>query len=278
MGWLLDLPTQVRRILAMRHGGSGNDQGAALYTVRRMTVRQVEDVEPGMVVRCREFDKADVVDDLTVEDVIGVVLGRWRDDGRIVPETAQQFDAVAVVIAGITKVLLDDTVDDGEWAFPTDTPGAARGETDPDTGTFGRFVSEGTPGGYAYVKMGGGGGGGGTGGFTDGGVEATFDLPTGGAEVWTRIPWDMDITGYDIAGDDAGGDAEVDVWVAAFLPTVADTITASDLPTLVSDDHDTGTATGWTLGLTKGEWMVFHVNSVSGHQRLIVNVFGDRTS
>jgi hypothetical protein len=281
MGWLLDLPTQVRRILLARNGGTGNDQGAALYTVRRMTVRQAEDVDPGDVVRSREFDKADVVDDTTVEDVVGVVLGHWRDDGRIVNETAVQFDAVAVVVAGVTKVLLDDTVLKGEFAFPTDTPGAARGETDADVGTFGRFVSEGTPGGFAYVKMGGGGGGG-TGGasFTDAGVEATFLLPTGGDYIETRIPWDGDITGWYIFGDDPTGDAEVDVWVSTppTHPTVADTITAADLPTLTNDDYATGAATGWTLPLTKADLMTFSVNSVSGHQRVTVGVVLDRTS
>lgn len=280
MSWLLDLPTQVRRLLLTRNGGTGNDLGAALYTVRRMTVRRAETVDPGMIVRSREVDKADAWDDDTYDDPVGVVLGHWLDDGRIdTHDGADQFEAVAVVTAGIASVLLHEDVIKGEYAFPTDlTTGAARGETDPDTGMIGRFLGDGSAGGYATVKLGGGGGGAGGAAFTDGQVEATFLLPTGGDEVWTRVPWDMTITGWEASGDDAGGDAEVDVWVGAYLPTVADTITASDLPTLVSDDHDTGTATGWTLGLTKGEWMVFHVNSVSGHQRLIVNVFGDRTS
>jgi hypothetical protein len=284
MTWYVDLLTQVRRILPWRFGGTGNDQAAALYTVRKMSVRQDEDVLRGYIVRSREVDKADVVDDHTVDDAVGVVLGQWLDSGKIDRfATAGQFDFVAVVTAGICEVLLEEDVDAGEYAFPADTPGTARGETDPDVGMIGRFVGMGSAGGYALVKLGGGGGGGGTGAsYTDAQCEATFLLPSAGSEVYTRVPWDGTITGWAMTGDDASGSAVVDLYLAAFAsypPGSGDSITGSAPPTLATDDHEeSATLTGWTTAVTKDDVLVFHVDSVSIHQRLTVSLILDRSS
>ena len=52
MGWLLDLRSQVRRILPARYGGTGNDQSAAQLTAVTCRVRQTgAAITRGMVVR-----------------------------------------------------------------------------------------------------------------------------------------------------------------------------------------------------------------------------------
>ena len=164
MGWLLDLRSQVRRILPARNGGTGNDQSAAQMTAVTCRVRQTgAAITRGMVVRMNGPFLVDPTSADAQDDAFGVVLGKVLADGRIdAAATAGQFDNVAVVVAGVAQVLLDEDVVVGEYAFPTDTDGAARGETDPDTGTFGRFVGHGSAGGFAAVKLGGGGGGGGS--------------------------------------------------------------------------------------------------------------------
>ena len=64
------------------------------------------------------------------------------------------------------------------------------------------------------------------------------------------------------------GDLQVDVWktdYAGFPPTVADTITGSDVPALTADQKADSTAlTGWTTTVETGEILRFHIDSVSG--------------
>ena len=281
MGWLLDLPTQVRRILQQRNGGTGNDRGAGQYTVWPMRVRTSgEDMVQGNVVHCFEAGKANLADDGD-DDVVGVVLGLWRTDGRIdISATAVQNELVAVVTAGICQVLLDEDVVQGEYAFPSATPGTAKGETDPDTGMFGRFLGDGSAGGLAMVKLGGGGGGGGAGGFTDGQVEAHFYPASTGEFLQTRAPYSGTITGWTLIGDDPAGDAVVDVWLTSGgLPTVADSIVAAAPPTLSTDDYATSTSlTGWSTAIAEGDVLIFHIDSASIHQRLAVALHVTRSS
>ena len=162
MSWLLDLQVQVRRVLLARNGGTGNNKGGAKYVVEKMLVRSSgEDMVRGNVVHCFEVGKANLADDGD-DDAVGVVLGKWNDDGRIdEAATATHNEYVAVILHGFAQVLLDEDVVQGEYAFPSATPGSVKGETDPDTGMIGRFAGDGSAGGYAMVKLGGGGGGGG---------------------------------------------------------------------------------------------------------------------
>lgn len=70
------------------------------------------------------------------------------------------------------------------------------------------------------------------------------------------------------------GDIQIDIWkadFASFPPTVADSITGSDTPTLSGTDHDESTAlTGWTTAITgpsadhAGDTLRFNIDSVSG--------------
>lgn len=257
MTWYLDLIDQVRRILPVKHGGTGNSAGGAPMTAVRAYVRLAVTVSPGMVVR---FDQPNTVLPVADEDSLvaaGVVVGLLDDDGNVdASADAGQGDFVLVALAGLVPVLLAENVTPGEYAFPTDTSGAARGETDPAPGTIGMFVGQGEAGTRAIVKLGGGGGGGG--GL--GQLEAHFVSPTGGLETReTRIPFGCIVTGW-VMRSSAPCTAEADVWVttlAAAPPTGTDSITGTAPPELVADDRATGsTLTGWTTTLNAGDRLI----------------------
>lgn len=69
---------------------------------------------------------------------------------------------------------------------------------------------------------------------------------------------------------DQSGSIVVDIWKAAYgsyPPTVANTITASDLPTITSaTKSQDSTLTGWTTSISAGDVLRFNVNSVTSIQ------------
>lgn len=288
MAWLVDLPTQVRRILAQRSGGTGNDRGWADGTVLLCRVRQAEDIYVGQAVRMTVPRMIRLQDDADADDTFGIVAGIPRADGtaetRPGAGPATQNEYVLVMIAGVCPVLLDEDVETGEYAFPTDTDGAVRGETDPDTGAFGRFVGMGSAGGYASVKVGGGGGAAAP-DFVTADAEFLFITPTNGLESPPlHVPGPGTITGWSLLGD-AVGSAVVDVWkntrsayIAGTPPDVGDTITASAKPTMTSALGATSTSlTGWDTALATDDVLVANVDSVSGLGRLALVLHVERT-
>lgn len=71
---------------------------------------------------------------------------------------------------------------------------------------------------------------------------------------------------------DQSGSAVMDIWkapYASFPPTVANTITASDKPTLsTAQKYSDTTLTGWTTTVSAGDVFAFHVDSISTITRL----------
>jgi hypothetical protein len=90
--------------------------------------------------------------------------------------------------------------------------------------------------------------------------------PTAGQTVFVYVPYSGTITAATLIADQTGS-AVVDVWKVArtSVPgTVANTITASDLPTLSSAVQETDTTlTGWTTSVSAGDVVYFHLNSAS---------------
>jgi hypothetical protein len=82
----------------------------------------------------------------------------------------------------------------------------------------------------------------------------------------TYVPYACTITAATLVAD-ASGSIVIDVWAQAFgsgVPTVANTITASDLPTLSSAQSSTDTTlTGWTTTVAAATWFRLHVNSAT---------------
>ena len=97
-------------------------------------------------------------------------------------------------------------------------------------------------------------------------VGATFASPTPGQTFFVYVPYAGTITAAAMVADQTGS-AVVDVWKVALgsVPaSSANSITASDLPTLSSQIQNNDTSlTGWTTSVSAGDVIYFHVNSVS---------------
>ncbi len=100
----------------------------------------------------------------------------------------------------------------------------------------------------------------------------TLTLDGGGSVITTgvkadvRIPYTGTISGWQIVST-VSGSIVIDVWkdtYANFPPTVADTITGSEKPTLSSATKNEDTAlTTWNTSVTAGDWLRFNVDSAS---------------
>lgn len=81
-----------------------------------------------------------------------------------------------------------------------------------------------------------------------------------------RIPYTGTITGWELVADQPG-DIIIDLWkdtYANFPPTIADTITGSEKPTLSSQQKNRDfTLSTWTTSVTEGDWIYFKVDSAS---------------
>lgn len=100
---------------------------------------------------------------------------------------------------------------------------------------------------------------------------------TTGVKGFVEIPYAMTITGWQIFADQSGS-VVVDVWkdsYANFPPTVADTITGSEKPTLSSaqNNQDLSLST-WNTSLTAGDILAYNVDSISTITRVTVSIIG----
>lgn len=114
-------------------------------------------------------------------------------------------------------------------------------------------------------------------GVTAGSFGITIDgggnVITTGVKGYVTIPYDCTITGWDIFADQVGS-CVIDLWkdsYANFAPTIADTITGSEKPTLSSQqkNRDTSLST-WTTNVTTGDIIAFNVDSATTVTRVNV--------
>ncbi len=92
-------------------------------------------------------------------------------------------------------------------------------------------------------------------------------IPTG---VWCalEVPYACTVKGWTLVSPLESGALVVDVWkdtYANWPPTVADTITGSEKPTITATGNKGQdlTLTTWTTALAKGDWLIFNVDSVT---------------
>lgn len=114
-----------------------------------------------------------------------------------------------------------------------------------------------------------------------------FIIDGGGSAIATgvkgdiMIPFDCTVQGWDIVAD-ASGSIVVDVWkdtYANFPPTVADTITGSEKPTLSSAQKNQDlTLSSWTTAFSRGDWLRYNVDSATTVTRVTVVIRVKRTS
>lgn len=97
-------------------------------------------------------------------------------------------------------------------------------------------------------------------------VNGGGSVPSTGIFADVYVPFACTISAATMLAD-VSGSAVIDVWMTnAFssTPTVANTITASDLPTLSSAENSQDTTlTGWTTSITAGSRLRFKLNSIS---------------
>jgi hypothetical protein len=94
------------------------------------------------------------------------------------------------------------------------------------------------------------------------------------------VPWNCTVTEWTLLGDQSGS-IVLDIWqdtYANYPPTVADTITGSDKPTISASNKGQSTAlTGWTTALVSGRTLRFNVDSVSTITRVTLALRVTRT-
>lgn len=110
-----------------------------------------------------------------------------------------------------------------------------------------------------------------------------FIIDGGGSAITTgvkgdiMIPFNCTVLGWDIVAD-VSGSIVVDVWkdtYTNFPPTVADTITGTEKPTLTSSpstqikNQDTSLST-WTTSLSRNDFLRFNVDSAATVTRVTV--------
>jgi len=108
-----------------------------------------------------------------------------------------------------------------------------------------------------------------------------FIIDGGGSAITTgvkgdiMIPFDCTVLGWDIVSDTSGS-IVVDVWkdtYANFPPTVADTITGSEKPTLSSAQKNQDISlSSWTTTLTRNDWLRYNVDSATTVTRVTIAI------
>lgn len=160
------LPAQTQGILTPDRGGSGYSAAAAVIVAEPWGNTSGSAIPIYSVVRRRSQGTwvdggIEAVADDTVTDVLGVVYGMPSQTGALDQTTAVPAMTVSagsgtalVVTSGLTPVLLAADVAAGQWAAPSTTSGKAVGDANPTTTTFGQFVTSGSSGGTAIVRIG----------------------------------------------------------------------------------------------------------------------------
>ena len=112
-------------------------------------------------------------------------------------------------------------------------------------------------------------------------TEIVYVIDGGGSVISTgqkgfmEIPFAMTITGWTLTGDQTGS-IVVDVWktsYAGFPPSVANTITGADIPTITSAQKNQNNAvTLWNTALAAGDIIAYNVNSASSITRVMLSI------
>ncbi len=114
-------------------------------------------------------------------------------------------------------------------------------------------------------------------GVTGGSFGITIDgngsVISTGVKGYITIPYDCTITGWDIFADQSGS-CVIDLWkdtYSNFAPTIADTITGTEKPTLTSQQkNQDNSLTSWTTTVNAGDIIAFNVVSATTVTRVNV--------
>lgn len=104
-------------------------------------------------------------------------------------------------------------------------------------------------------------------------TDAGNDFIVTGIKGYVTVPYDCTITKWHLVADKVGS-IVIDVWKAAgSIPTVANTITGSEKPTLSSAQLNSDTnLTTWTTAVTTGDIIGFNVDSNTSISRVTLTI------
>lgn len=101
-------------------------------------------------------------------------------------------------------------------------------------------------------------------------------ISTGAKRAYMTIPFTCTISKVRVLADQIG-DIVIDIWDAPFTsypPTIVDSITAADKPTLSSAiKSEDSLLTGWTTTLNVGDILEIHVDSVTTVTKVYLDLF-----
>jgi hypothetical protein len=99
-------------------------------------------------------------------------------------------------------------------------------------------------------------------------VDGAGSVITSGIKGYAVMPYNATITGWDIIGD-VSGSCSVDVWKNTTVPTSANTITGSEIPTLTNQQiNSDNNLTTWSTGILINDIIAFNVISASTVSRI----------
>ncbi len=98
--------------------------------------------------------------------------------------------------------------------------------------------------------------------------------PGPGNKAYVIAPFSGTITGWKIWGD-VSGSAVVDVWKRSFggtVPTNSDSITSATPVSVTSSVSNSGSPTGWTTAVTRGDMLIFNTDSSSSFNNIVIGL------
>jgi hypothetical protein len=111
-------------------------------------------------------------------------------------------------------------------------------------------------------------------------IDGASTVITPGVKGYVTIPYNGTITGWDIFADTTGS-CVIDLWkdtYANFPPTVADTITGTEKPTLSNQQkNQDNSLTTWNTSVSQGDVIAFNVDSATLVTRVNLHVKVNRS-
>ena len=102
----------------------------------------------------------------------------------------------------------------------------------------------------------------------DGGTSAI----TTGLKGYVVSPYDANTVSWNIVGD-VSGDIVIDIWKKAnAIPTVTDTITSNNKPTIVSSQLASGNCNGWITSINENDVIGYNIDSVSTFKKITLTI------
>lgn len=96
-----------------------------------------------------------------------------------------------------------------------------------------------------------------------------------GTKLYVQVPWTVTVTGWRLVSGSGSGSIVIDVWKAAFAnfpPTILDTVTGTEKPTLSSAEtaEDLNLTTWTDVTWDAGEWLCFNIDSATVQNATLV--------